>query len=73
MCLLLPPFTYVLAAAIVVFLLYRERKQRNRKVPLPPGPPADPLINHLRVIPTKDHPEVYYEWTKTYGEFNSSP
>jgi hypothetical protein len=34
--------------------------------PLPPGPPADPIIGHVRVVPT-DRPEVCYQkWGKEF-------
>jgi hypothetical protein len=34
--------------------------------PLPPGPPADPIIGHIRVVPT-DRPEVCYQkWGKEF-------
>ncbi|KAL0568631.1 hypothetical protein V5O48_013350 [Marasmius crinis-equi] len=38
------------------------------KPPLPPGPPADPLIGHLRIIPSQKTSETFQEWSKTYGD-----
>jgi len=35
--------------------------------PLPPGPPADPIIGHLRIMPTKDSHEFFYEMGQKYG------
>lgn len=58
---------YPALAAVFALLLHQFVKRRNSRVPLPPGPPADPIINHLRVIPTKNHPQAFHEWTKAYG------
>ncbi|KAF9262274.1 cytochrome P450 [Marasmius fiardii PR-910] len=43
-------------------------KNRTPKPSLPPGPPADPLIGHLRIMPTRDTAETLHEWSKTYGD-----
>ncbi|KAJ3492023.1 hypothetical protein NLI96_g261 [Meripilus lineatus] len=59
---------YPALAAVFALLLHQFVKRRNSRVPLPPGPPADPIINHLRVIPTKNHPQAFHEWTKAYGD-----
>ncbi|KAJ8520726.1 hypothetical protein ONZ45_g2491 [Pleurotus djamor] len=49
--------------------LYFIKKSRN--LPLPPGPPADPLIGHLRIFPTKDQEVILYEWSRKYGDVMS--
>ncbi|KAK1231448.1 hypothetical protein PQX77_005428 [Marasmius sp. AFHP31] len=49
----------------VLWLASATRKSRSRS--LPPGPPADPIIGHLRVIPTRNTPDTFHEWRKTYG------
>ncbi|KAK0232280.1 cytochrome P450 [Armillaria nabsnona] len=36
--------------------------------PLPPGPPSDPIIGHLRMIPPQRQPNAFYEWSKVYGD-----
>jgi hypothetical protein len=54
---------------IVVF-----RRRRSLNVPLPPSPPSDFILGHLRHIPS-ENPEIQYaEWAKIYGEifFSSS-
>ncbi|KAJ6570526.1 cytochrome P450, partial [Mycena vulgaris] len=35
---------------------------------LPPGPPADPIIGHLRVIPASGQAKTFYEWSRIYGD-----
>ncbi|KAL3472358.1 cytochrome P450 [Aspergillus californicus] len=46
----------------VVYLLYRSPSNRR----LPPSPPRNPIVGHLRVIP-RDHPEhAFVEWGKKY-------
>ena len=36
---------------------------------LPPGPPAEPLIGHLRLIPPNNPETLFYELGKTYGTY----
>ncbi|EXJ84725.1 hypothetical protein A1O3_05396 [Capronia epimyces CBS 606.96] len=51
---------------VVASLLSTLVKRKNEKLCLPPGPPGEPLIGHLRIIPA-DHPEYQYtEWGKQY-------
>ena len=61
----------VLCAALlfspVLYILVKHYKKRANGLPLPPGPPADPLIGHLRLIPPTNAEETFREWGKTYG------
>ncbi|KAI0697257.1 cytochrome P450 [Cytidiella melzeri] len=42
---------------------------RRKGPPLPPGPPADPIIGHLRIFPRKsDRDEVFRKWARKYGD-----
>ncbi|OHE93537.1 cytochrome P450 1A2 [Colletotrichum orchidophilum] len=64
-----------LAAILVVvvaagFVIHALRTRRNpgvrRGLPLPPGPRGEPILGHLRVIPT-DNPEyAYAAWSKEH-------
>ncbi|KAF9258225.1 cytochrome P450 [Marasmius fiardii PR-910] len=57
--------TFLLVAGILgTVVLFRRRTRRS----LPPGPPSDPLIGHLRIIPQEKQAEVFHEWAKTYGD-----
>ena len=41
---------------------------KKQKLPLPPGPPGEPLIGHLRKLPDdQNRAEVFYEWSLKYG------
>jgi cytochrome P450 len=63
------PRAYWIPAIIITAIvgLVYNRLQRSKKLPLPPGPPGEPLLGHLRVVPT-DHPEFdYTRWGKEYN------
>ncbi|KAF8073649.1 cytochrome P450 [Lyophyllum atratum] len=51
-----------LCAFVFVYRLCRPRYP-----PLPPGPPSDPLIGHLRIAPTSNFDIFFYKLGKTYG------
>jgi hypothetical protein len=54
---------------IVVF-----RRRRLLNVPLPPSPPSDFILGHLRHIPSENPEMQYAEWAKIYGKmFFASP
>ncbi|KAG6826714.1 hypothetical protein H0H92_014761 [Tricholoma furcatifolium] len=52
---------------VTAFYVFIRLKKR-RHPPLPPGPPADPIIGHLRSIPAENQEEVFYQWGKQYGD-----
>ncbi|KAF9262292.1 cytochrome P450 [Marasmius fiardii PR-910] len=54
--------------ATTCFIILRARRRRTQNVPLPPGPKPDPLIGHLRMMPTDNQADVFREWAKTYGD-----
>ncbi|KAI0515470.1 putative cytochrome P450 oxidoreductase [Xylaria bambusicola] len=61
-------FFILVAIGAFIFLLGQHQIKRGKKtLPLPPGPPGQPLIGHLRVIPV-EHPEFQYSrWAKEYN------
>ncbi|KAJ6535167.1 cytochrome P450 [Mycena capillaripes] len=58
---------YVLLVAGIAILLYLWSSRIERR-PLPPGPPKDPFIGHLRYMPTAQASFVFHEWAETYGD-----
>ncbi|KAI6083515.1 putative cytochrome P450 oxidoreductase [Hypoxylon rubiginosum] len=61
-----PHMLLAIAAILILPLLY-HRFRRRGGLPLPPGPPAEPILGHLRVVPT-EHPEfAYTRWGKEYN------
>ncbi|KAK2597324.1 hypothetical protein QQS21_006098 [Conoideocrella luteorostrata] len=61
--------SYTVALALVVGLgvsLIVLSRLRREDLPLPPGPPGEPILGHLRIIPT-DNPEyAYIKWSEEY-------
>lgn len=55
-----------LGVALFVFALWLKSKRKHR-LPLPPGPPGDPIIGHLRYIPENSPADKFAEWSKKYG------
>ncbi|KAG5650147.1 hypothetical protein H0H81_000539 [Sphagnurus paluster] len=48
-------------------VLWMKTIRSKKHPPLPPGPPAEPIIGHLRVIPSENQESVFHEWGKVYG------
>ncbi|KAJ7600384.1 cytochrome P450 [Mycena floridula] len=61
-------FTDITISSILLCLaLILWLKQKN-KYPLPPGPPADPIIGHFRMFPNYNVYKVFMEWAQSYGD-----
>ncbi|KAJ8088580.1 hypothetical protein PM082_013823 [Marasmius tenuissimus] len=58
----------VLSAVCLLSLMLWLAKARSRGRSLPPGPRADPLIGHLRIIPTQKTAETFHDWSRIYGD-----
>ncbi|KAI0490342.1 putative O-methylsterigmatocystin oxidoreductase [Xylaria cf. heliscus] len=59
-------FEVVVAVSVTLLTCLWIRRRKGR-LTLPPGPPGEPIIGHLRIIPT-EHPEFrYVEWAKEYN------
>ena len=58
-------FGFCLLCLILFLTLVKLKKNR---LPYPPGPPADPVLGHLRIMPTENQEEVFHEWSKKYGD-----
>ena len=57
---------YAILALGVYYVIRKAKSSRSGK--LPPGPPADPILGHLRIYPEEDQSRVFYEWSKQYGK-----
>ncbi|KAJ4270013.1 hypothetical protein NW762_001686 [Fusarium torreyae] len=56
-----------LALAFTISLLFGFVHWRSRPaLPLPPGPPAEFLLGHTRIIPKQNASAVYAQWSKDY-------
>ncbi|KAJ7488879.1 cytochrome P450 [Mycena latifolia] len=66
----MPPTLYYLAplAGIAIFICYMCLSKLRRSPMLPPGPPGDPILGHLRHMPSDQSALVFHEWTKQYGD-----
>lgn len=55
--------------AVAAFLSYKllSKSSDNALLPLPPGPPRDPVIGSARYFPTERIGENLYKWQKQYG------
>ncbi|KAI1114216.1 putative O-methylsterigmatocystin oxidoreductase [Nemania sp. NC0429] len=61
------PSTLIAAISAAVVLVFLSVCHRISGRKLPPSPPGEPLIGHLRIIPTV-HPEFQYaQWAKEYN------
>lgn len=61
------PYASLFAAAIVISIVLKTRISKKR-LPLPPGPPTDPFIGHLRLIPSAGQDVFFYNLGKSYGD-----
>ncbi|KAF9002188.1 cytochrome P450 [Cyathus striatus] len=57
---------YHVTLTFVLLLIWLRR--HSSRVPYPPGPPAEPVLGHLRLMPSKDQEVVFREWSKIYGD-----
>jgi hypothetical protein len=56
---------------VVCAFLARRFARKPRQLPLPPGPPADPMIGHLRSLPREDtRAVVFHNWLQQYGKYH---
>lgn len=60
------PLLVLLTLGFILCLwsLYRWLTRHHH---LPPGPPGDPFIGHIRVFPRSNHHEVFTKWSQQYG------
>lgn len=66
-------FEILLAISVAFFCLCQYLKRIRRAVPLPPGPPGDPILGHARIFPRNNPHMTFMEWGKQYGESLNTP
>lgn len=49
-------------------LFLYARNVRNKQVRLPPGPPGDPFIGHVRQVPLEGSFKIFASWRKVFGK-----
>ncbi|KAJ7713995.1 cytochrome P450 [Mycena metata] len=57
----------LLMATATLFYILSMRRRTNRLNP-PPGPPKDPFIGHLRIMPKTQSGLAFHSWAKIYGD-----
>lgn len=56
----------ILALAYLWLRRLQDLRTRSKGCPLPPGPPGEPILGHLRVVPSHSPEYTYIEWSKKY-------
>ncbi|KYK57872.1 O-methylsterigmatocystin oxidoreductase [Drechmeria coniospora] len=64
-----PASLVMLALALLLAAVVHGHTWRTKRssLPLPPGPPAEPILGHLRIIPPYNPEYRYMQWSKDYG------
>ncbi|KAG6863983.1 hypothetical protein C0991_001394, partial [Blastosporella zonata] len=56
----------MISLAVILTAVYYKEKRGDKRLRHPPGPPPDPLIGHLRIIPSSGQDVFFYELGKKY-------
>ncbi|KAF5347272.1 hypothetical protein D9756_009969 [Leucocoprinus leucothites] len=57
----------VFLVVLVVTTVWLKNRKRSA-LPLPPSPPADPILGHLRHIPSVAPEDQFATWSRIYGD-----
>jgi hypothetical protein len=60
---------FLLLAFVGVFLVWAKSKFSKKHPNLPPSPPGDPFIGHLRLLLSDDKELFFNDLGKQYGAF----
>ncbi|OAA72090.1 Cytochrome P450 [Cordyceps fumosorosea ARSEF 2679] len=63
------PFGLTILATLMALFVVKVALNRRRTngLPLPPGPPAEPILGHLRIVPSHSPEYTYMQWSRQYG------
>jgi cytochrome P450 len=59
-------FLVLLIIGVVAWKIMTSTRA-STSAPLPPGPPADPIIGHVRIVPSSRPELSYQKWAKEYN------
>ncbi|KAF7791178.1 hypothetical protein EIP86_002189 [Pleurotus ostreatoroseus] len=62
-----PPAVHLLGLALIFVIIVSIRANKNRQLPLPPGPRAWPVVGNLLDVPRKRAFFEYSKWASDYG------
>ncbi|ESK90250.1 cytochrome p450 [Moniliophthora roreri MCA 2997] len=62
------PSSILILLVVTAFLGWFLTNKLKRNPNLPPGPTAEPLLGHLRLIPSQGQAETFHQWAKIYGD-----
>jgi hypothetical protein len=60
-------FIEVLFLLVISTVIWMVTKKSSTPAPLPPSPPADPFIGHVRKIPSSRPELAFQKWGKEYN------
>lgn len=60
--------TGFVVVALLVWATYSRLRASSSQILLPPGPPGEPIIGHLRIVPTASPEYAFEKWSKQYGD-----
>jgi hypothetical protein len=63
------PTELLLTLLIIAAVAWRlgNAKKSSTLAPLPPGPPADPIFGHVRLVPSSRPELSFQKWAKEYN------
>jgi hypothetical protein len=58
----------IAVTSLITILFFSRYLRKSSPYPLPPGPPGEPILGHLRIVPA-EYPQLYYQkLAKEYGD-----
>ncbi len=68
----MPQYIYLFASLFFSAALVKVITTSNKPLRVyPPGPPADPVIGHVRFFPLEYQWKTFAEWGKKFGAYRS--